>query len=158
MPRKNQANGSDNMPRATGGQGQLPVGVLGANLLNFQGLRLLSARTARFAMGDVKRAHCLQSKNKTNLNTQTPILFEGFRPNRLQIRTQRIFLHTSKSVKSARCKVSPLSHYISLEITTSNATRKPVSQNSYCEHNICDIGTNIIFVQCFCHHGYVFVL
>ena len=51
-------------------------------------------------------------------------------------------LRTSKSVKSARCKVSPLSHYISLEITTSNATRKPISQNSYCEHNIYDIGAN----------------
>ena len=56
---------------------------------------------------------------------------------------------TSKSVKSTRCKVSPLSHYISLEITTSNATRKPISQNSYCEHNIYDIGANIIYFQCF---------
>ena len=63
----------------------------------------------------------------------------------------RLYLvtRTSKSVKSTRCKVSPLSHYISLEITTSNATRKPISQNSYCEHNIYDIGTKIIFVQCF---------
>ena len=56
---------------------------------------------------------------------------------------------TSKSVKSARCKVSPLSHYISLEITTSNATRKPISQNSYCEHNIYDIGANFLYFQCF---------
>ena len=56
---------------------------------------------------------------------------------------------TSKSVKSTRCKVSPLSHYISLEITTSNATRKPISQNSYCEHNIYDIGANSLYFQCF---------
>ena len=56
---------------------------------------------------------------------------------------------TSKSVKSTRCKVSPLSHYISLEITTSNATRKPISQNSYCEHNIYDIGANNLYFQCF---------
>ena len=60
-----------------------------------------------------------------------------------------MIIHTSKSVKSTRCKVSPLSHYISLEITTSNATRKPISQNSYCEHNIYDIGAKIIYFQCF---------
>ena len=56
---------------------------------------------------------------------------------------------TSKSVKSARCKVSPLSHYISPEITTSNATRNPISQNRYCEHNTYDIGANILYFQCF---------